>query len=179
MTTNTKAITECSSCCWIIYSKNQGIAITQNKASTTIHPDHHQSSHSPQSSARLSVESTSINGINRGELDYAMLQILDPHLRPIPPANDPTSQKIYKEHMDLAQEYFKTQTEIAYLTKHKEKLLQNMTQDERKSRLDLLSKVKDKESLLKLEASLKQQLEKAKNKQSEQDVVNEEGFCML
>ena len=37
-----------------------------------------------------------------------MLQILDPHLRPVPPVpHDATSQKIYKEHMDLAQEYFK------------------------------------------------------------------------
>lgn len=37
-----------------------------------------------------------------------MLQILDPHLRPVPPEpTDATSKKIYKEHMDLAQEYFK------------------------------------------------------------------------
>lgn len=37
-----------------------------------------------------------------------MLQILDPHLRPVPPAPmDQTSQKIYDDHMKLAQEYFK------------------------------------------------------------------------
>lgn len=93
-------------------AKNQGIAITKNTASTTLHTDHHSpytSSHSPQSSTHVSVESTSINGFptSRSELDIAMLQILDSHLRPIPPANDPTSQKIYKEHMELAQEYFK------------------------------------------------------------------------
>lgn len=32
---------------------------------------------------------------------------------------------------------------------------------------------------MKLEASLRQQLEKAKNQQTDPDVVNEEGFCML
>jgi hypothetical protein len=37
-----------------------------------------------------------------------MLQILDPHLRPVPPAPmEATSQKIYDDHMKLAQEYFK------------------------------------------------------------------------
>lgn len=37
-----------------------------------------------------------------------MLQILDPHLRPVQPVpNEPTSQKVYREHMELAQEYFK------------------------------------------------------------------------
>lgn len=100
-------------------AKNQGIAITKNTASTTLHTDHHQpyaSSHSPQSSTHVSVESTSINGFptSRSDLDIAMLQILDPHLRPIPPANDPTSQKIYKEHMDLAQEYFKVRRCFSY-----------------------------------------------------------------
>ncbi|CAG9812273.1 unnamed protein product [Chironomus riparius] len=165
------------------YAKNQGIAITKNTASTTLHTDHHQpyaSSHSPQSSTHVSVESTSINGFptSRSELDIAMLQILDPHLRPIPPANDPTSQKIYKEHMDLAQEYFKTQTEIAYLTKHTEKILHGMQPEERQCRMDICNKLKEKESLLKLELSLRKQLEKVKIEQ-DHDVVNEDGFCVL
>lgn len=78
--------------------------------------------------------------------------------------NEPTSQKIYKEHMDLAQEYFKVksliggwqihifmatfilknQTEIAYLTKHKESLLQSMSPEERNVRLDICNKLKEK-----------------------------------
>jgi hypothetical protein len=42
-----------------------------------------------------------------------MLQILDPHLRPVPPVpNEPTSQKIYSEHMALAQEYFKVSLKV-------------------------------------------------------------------
>lgn len=90
--------------------------------------------------------------------------MLDSHLRPVPPVpNEPTSQKIYKEHMDLAQEYFKVswreisfklnkfkaffsqnQTEIAYLTKHKEGLLQSMSPEERSLRLDICNKLKEK-----------------------------------
>lgn len=93
---------------FLIPAKNQGLTITKNSTSTTLHND--QTSSQGSSNARFNVETTSINGFqtNKNELDIAMLQILDPHLRPVPPLpNEPTSQKIYKEHMDLAQEYFK------------------------------------------------------------------------
>lgn len=86
-------------------AKNQGISITKNSTSTTLHNDQQGSSNT-----RFHVETSAINGYqaSKNELDIAMLGILDPHLRPVPPApNEPTSQKIYKEHMDLAQEYFK------------------------------------------------------------------------
>lgn len=146
----------------IFLAKNQGISITKNSASTTLHSDQ------PQGSSSFNVETTSINGFQttKNELDIAMLQILDPHLRPVPPVDVPTSQKIYKEHMDLAQEYFKVssarffqlvnfltknnstvkqnQTEIAYLTKHKESFLQGMAPDERNLRLDICNKLKEK-----------------------------------
>lgn len=82
--------------------------MTKNSASTTLHND--QSMAPGSSNTRYNVETTSINGFqaSKNELDIAMLQILDPHLRPVPPVpNEPTSQKIYKEHMNLAQEYFK------------------------------------------------------------------------
>ena len=39
-----------------------------------------------------------------------------------------------------------TQTEIAYLSKHKEIILQKMTPEERVKRLEILSKLKDKVS---------------------------------
>jgi len=180
MTTNTKAITECSSCCWIIYSKNQGLTITKNSTSTTLHNDQPFGSSQGSSNARFNVETTSINGFqtNKNELDIAMLQILDPHLRPVPPVpNEPTSQKIYKEHMDLAQEYFKNQTEIAYLTKHKESLLQSMSPEERNIRLDICNKLKEKEALLKLESHLRHQLEIANNHHN--DEVSHENGCIL
>lgn len=92
-------------------AKNQGLTITKNSASTTLHNNQvYGSSHQGASNARINVETTTINGFqsSKNELDIAMLQILDPHLRPVPPEpSDATSKKIYKEHMDLAQEYFK------------------------------------------------------------------------
>jgi hypothetical protein len=90
---------------FLFTAKNQGISITKNTASTTLHNEQQG-----PSNTRFNVETTSINGFqaSKNELDIAMLQILDPHLRPVQPApNEPTSQKIYSEHMDLAQEYFK------------------------------------------------------------------------
>lgn len=148
-------------------AKNQGLSITKNSASTTLHSDQSYGASQGSSNARFNVETTAINGYQttKNELDIAMLQILDPHLRPVPPApKEPTSQKIYKEHMDLAQEYFKVsrdvvrvsldlklflsflqnQTEIAYLTKNKESLLQGMSSDERKLRQDICNKLKEK-----------------------------------
>lgn len=93
-----------------IPAKNQGIAISKNSTTTSIQHEHkpHGTSQSSQST-RYNVESTSINGFqtNKNDLDIAMLQILDPHLRPVPPAMDSSSQKIYDDHMKLAQEYFK------------------------------------------------------------------------
>jgi hypothetical protein len=89
----------------VFSAKNQGIAIAKNSASTTLHNDQQG-----PSNTRFNVETTSINGFHttKNELDIAMLQILDPHLRPVPPVpNEPTSQKIYNQHMSLAQEYFK------------------------------------------------------------------------
>lgn len=92
-------------------AKNQGLTITKNSTSATLHnKEPYGSSHQGASNARINVETTTINGFqsSKNELDIAMLQILDSHLRPVPPEpTDATSKKIYKEHMDLAQEYFK------------------------------------------------------------------------
>lgn len=91
-------------------AKNQGLTITKNSTATTLHNDQPFGSSQGSSNSRFNIETTSINGFqtSKNELDIAMLQILDPHLRPVPPVpNEPTSQKVYKEHMDLAQEYFK------------------------------------------------------------------------
>jgi hypothetical protein len=93
-------------------AKNQGIAaLSKNTASTTIHNEQSFGpSQQSSSNTRFNVESRAINGFQttKNELDIAMLQILDPHLRPVPPVpNEPTSQKVYTEHMALAQEYFK------------------------------------------------------------------------
>lgn len=70
--------------------------------------------------------------------------MLDPHLRPATPdANSAISQRIYNEHKQMAQEYLKVQTEIAYTSRHKEQLLAKMTPEQRKERLEICSYLKD------------------------------------
>ena len=97
--------------CFLLSAKNQGLALSKNSASTTIHNEQSFGpSQQTSSNTRFNMESRSINGFQttKNELDIAMLQILDPHLRPVPPVpNEPTSQNVYSEHMALAQEYFK------------------------------------------------------------------------
>lgn len=51
------------------------------------------------------------------------------------------------------------QTEIAYVTKHREELLAAMDAEQRRERLDLANKLIEKESLVQLEANLKLQLQ--------------------
>lgn len=100
-------------------AKNQGLTITKNSTATTLHNDQPFGSSQGSSNARFNIETTSINGFqtSKNELDIAMLQILDPHLRPVPPVpNEPTSQKVYKEHMDLAQEYFKVRQGFTFFS---------------------------------------------------------------
>lgn len=70
--------------------------------------------------------------------------MLDPHLRPATPdANSVISQRIYNEHKQMAQEYLKVQTEIAYTSRHKEQLLAKLTPEQRKERLEICSYLKD------------------------------------
>lgn len=121
-------------------AKNQGLAIGKNSASTTIHNEQSFGpSQQTSANSRFNVESRSVNGFQttKNELDIAMLQILDPHLRPVPPVpHEPTSQKIYTEHMALAQEYFKVRNwslkrllswniPLFHRTKQKSPILQN------------------------------------------------------
>lgn len=113
-------------------ANTQGLTISKGSGFNDTINDHHHD------------KDTNDYPTTKNDLDIAMLQILDPHLRPIAPANHVTSQKIYNEHKELAQEYLKVQTEIAYLTKQRESLLQNMSQEERDKRLDICNKLKEK-----------------------------------
>lgn len=83
-------------------------------------------------------------------LDYdSMHLMLDPHLRPATPkANLGISQRVYNEHKHMAQEYLKVQTEIAYSSRHKEKILAELIPEQRYERLETCSKLKDIVSFL-------------------------------
>jgi Leucine-rich repeat (LRR) protein len=68
-----------------------------NTGTTTIQNNSNQETDNYTSSTRFS----------RNDLDLeTMMDLLDPHLKPIPPLqNNTQSQQIFNEHKDLAQEY--------------------------------------------------------------------------
>lgn len=100
-------------------------------------------------------------------------------MRPVTP--DPSSRislEIFNEHKSLAQEFLKVsnfahilcqflisltvhqvQTEIAYVTQHREEVLSKMDPETRRQKLDYCSKLEERDALLKLEANLRKQLE--------------------
>ncbi|XP_038222266.1 mitogen-activated protein kinase kinase kinase 7-like isoform X2 [Zerene cesonia] len=94
----------------------------------------------------------------------SMHMMLDPHLRPISPdlANE-ESKRIFEEHKQLAQEYLKIQTELAYLSKHKTELEENMDDDELRQKREIIQLENEKDSLIKLYCTLKKQVARAEN----------------
>lgn len=88
-----------------------------------------------------------------------LLDSLDPHLRPATPDHsDPKSVALLEEHMKLAEEYWKVQTELVLLTQQKNKLLAAKEEDERRKR-NLKALQEEKESLMVARDLLQQQKE--------------------
>ncbi|XP_063916019.1 mitogen-activated protein kinase kinase kinase 7-like isoform X2 [Zophobas morio] len=82
------------------------------------------------------------------DLDEVYL-LLEPHLRPATPDNEnPQSVALFDEHKQLAQEYFKIQTEMAYLSQKKDKLLAEQSQEQQTQRKVLKDLQAEKESLV-------------------------------
>lgn len=78
-----------------------------------------------------------------------MYLLLDSPLRPATPDfSDPVSRALFEEHKQLAQEYFKVQTEIALLSQKKNKLLESENVEEMQS-IEQLRKEKEELELLK------------------------------
>ncbi|XP_059616737.1 mitogen-activated protein kinase kinase kinase 7 [Phlebotomus argentipes] len=102
---------------------------------------------------------------DRGD-SYASLNLesmhlmLEPHLRPATPdPENELSMQIFEEHKQLAQDYLKLQTEIAYVKKNRDELLAAMSPQERQARQEYCERLEEKEALLKLHANLRRQLE--------------------
>ncbi|XP_045775097.1 mitogen-activated protein kinase kinase kinase 7-like [Maniola jurtina] len=94
----------------------------------------------------------------------SMHMMLDPHLRPISPdLTNEESKRIFEEHKQLAQEYLKIQTELAYLSKHKSELEEQMDDEELRQKREIIQLENEKDSLVKLYCTLKQQLSRADN----------------
>ncbi|OWR51859.1 mitogen-activated protein kinase kinase kinase 7 [Danaus plexippus plexippus] len=94
----------------------------------------------------------------------SMHMMLDPHLRPISPdLTNEESKRIFDEHKHLAQEYLKIQTELAYLSKHKSELEEQMDGEELRQKREIIQLENEKDSLIKLYCTLKKQLTRADN----------------
>ncbi|XP_013189820.1 mitogen-activated protein kinase kinase kinase 7 isoform X2 [Amyelois transitella] len=94
----------------------------------------------------------------------SMHLMLDPHLRPISP--DPTSEeskRIYEEHKQMAPEYLRVQTELAYKSKQKSELEAQMDEEELRQKREIIQLENEKESLIKLYCSLKKQIARVEN----------------
>jgi mitogen-activated protein kinase kinase kinase 7 len=91
-----------------------------------------------------------------------MYLLLEPHLRPATPdGENPQSVALFEEHKQLAQEYFKVQTELAYLSQKKNKLLAAQSQEQQVQRKTLKDLQAEKESLVLVRELLSRQKENA------------------
>lgn len=91
------------------------------------------------------------------ELGMGVCEALDPQLRPISPdPNNKRSVEIFKEHLKLADEYLKVQTDTYYLKRNFEKLSEELSATSQQDDIQKLENEKD--SLEKLRDLLKQQL---------------------
>jgi len=89
-----------------------------------------------------------------------MYLLLDSHLRPATPdPNDPASLGLFEEHKQLAQEYLKVQTELAYLSQRKKKLQDNQSIEQQRQRQTIEQLQSEKEALILLKESLEKQKE--------------------
>ncbi|KAF5291393.1 hypothetical protein FQR65_LT01703 [Abscondita terminalis] len=112
----------------------------QTESQNSTPPEEHQ--HSPDSN-----------------LDNVYL-MLDPHLRPATPdSTDPNSLLLFEEHKKLAQEYFKVQTELAYLSQTKSKLQESQCKEQQQQRQTIEQLQSEKNALLLLKKSLEKQKE--------------------
>jgi len=146
---NTRIKTDCLRSCWIVYTNSQGHErLTVTESTSTIPTTESSTSSENRSDSEVSIDLDSIH------------LLLEPHLRPATPdPNNSVSQNIFKEHKELAKEYLKVQTEIAYVTRHREKLLAAMAEDQRQERLEISRKLEERDNLVQLEANLKRQLQ--------------------
>ncbi|XP_018333081.1 mitogen-activated protein kinase kinase kinase 7 isoform X2 [Agrilus planipennis] len=86
--------------------------------------------------------------------------LLDAHLRPATPdEHDPRSMALFEEHKQLAQEYLKVQTELAYLEQRKAKLQEAQSLEQQRRRQTIEQLQSEKESLILLRESLQRQKE--------------------
>ncbi|CAH1972162.1 unnamed protein product [Acanthoscelides obtectus] len=115
-----------------------------------------------------SEKSSSSNGNQDLGKMFALLDSLDPHLRPVTPDfNDEKSVQLYEEHKKLVEEYCKVQEELVFMTQKHNQLLAEEAEDQQRQ-LNLKALQEEKESLMLAKNLLQQQRERtsAENAQS-------------
>lgn len=95
---------------------------------------------------------SSSSGAAQEGLDNVYL-VLDPQLHPVSPDTScQESVQIFEQHKQLAQEFLKVQTEIAYLSRYMGQLAESLSEAEGLSQLDQQDSERHQEELRKLEA---------------------------
>lgn len=89
----------------------------------------------------------------------SMHLLLEQDLRPVSPFASQQSEEIYEELKMLANEFLKSQTESALVTKLLEEKYAKMDPEQRQERLAIRRQMPEKESLLQLKNNLKLQLQ--------------------
>lgn len=88
------------------------------------------SSSSSQSELRMTISPTATNGLD-SSLPMAYLK-LDHQLQPLPPCpKSKESMAVFEQHIRMAQEYLKVQSEIAHLVRRKQELITELEEDQR------------------------------------------------
>jgi len=106
------------------------------------------------------------------ELDNVYL-MLDPQLHPITPNTScQQSVQIFEQHKQLAQEYLKVQTEIAYLSRYKAQLAERLSEAEGLSQLDQQDSERHQEELRKLENERESLLALHRNLKRQLDIIH-------
>nr|CAH7729640.1 unnamed protein product [Callosobruchus chinensis] len=91
---------------------------------------------------------------------FALLDSLDPHLRPVTPDfNDEKSVQLYEEHKKLVEEYCKVQEELVFMTQKHNQLLAEEAEDQQRQQ-NLKALQEEKESLMLARNLLLQQRER-------------------
>lgn len=134
-----------------------------------------------------SPDMTSQLASGQEEVDNVHLMLDNQQLRPVDPdPRCPQSMQIFREHKQLAQEYLKVQTQMAYLSRNKDYLMEKLSEAEGLSQLDqqdveeqqevLRELANEKENLVLQHRNLQRQLDLIRHNRSNNQ---EDGWVVI
>ncbi|XP_023703195.1 mitogen-activated protein kinase kinase kinase 7 isoform X2 [Cryptotermes secundus] len=139
---------------------------------TSNSPQHHMQDRLQEQPDQFQAPAGTGGSTHHEELDNVYL-MLDPQLHPITPNTScQQSVQIFEQHKQLAQDYLKVQTEIAYLSRHKAQLAERLSEAEGLSQLDQQDSERHQEELRKLENEKESLLALHRNLKRQLDIIN-------